>query len=59
MTRKQSGQRFFFSPQLILQFTEGSNSFITEKLYFSKDTTFSRGGGVQFLSREGYKCLFL
>ena len=31
---KQSGQRFFvvfFSPELILQLTEGSNGFITEK----------------------------
>ena len=53
-----------FSPQLILQFTEGSNGFIAEKtlllLYqgskggplFSRGwgcQTFSRGGGVQML----------
>ena len=34
---KQSGKRFFlsfFSPQLILQFTEGSNGFIIEKTIF-------------------------
>ena len=46
----------FFSPQLILQFAEGSNGFITEKtIYFQGSRggpTFSRGeggGGVQIL----------
>ena len=49
--RKQPGQRFFFFfiPQLILQFTEGSNGFITEKTIHSQgsrgDPTFSMGGG--------------
>ena len=46
--RKQSGQRFF-SPQLILQFTEGSNGFITEKTRLFQGSrggpTFSVGGG--------------
>ena len=49
--RKQPGQRFFFvffSPQLVLQFTEGSNGFITEKTILfkgSRGPTFLRGGG--------------
>ena len=39
---------FCFSPQLILQFIEGSNGFITEKtIHFkgSRGSNFSRGGG--------------
>ena len=52
--RKQSEQRLF-SPQLILQFTEGSNGFITEKTIlfqgFRGDPTFSRG--VQLFSTGG------
>ena len=45
--RKQPG-RFFFSPQLIIQFTEGSNGSITEKTIqtFSRgESSFFRGGG--------------
>ena len=48
--KKQSGQRFF-SPQLILQFTEGIQSMdvLQRKLYFSKDPEgvqhFLGGGG--------------
>ena len=44
--RKQPGR--FFSPQLILQFTEGSNGSITEKTIqtFSRgESSFFRGGG--------------
>ena len=53
--RKQSGHRLF-CPQLILQLTEGSNGFITEKTIpfpriqrgyniFQGGPTFSLGGG--------------
>ena len=36
--RKQLGQRFFFSPQLILQFTKGGPMVLLQrKLYFPKD----------------------
>ena len=47
--RKQSAR--FFGPQLILQFTEGPNGFITEKTILFQE---SRGGptlsnGVQML----------
>ena len=48
--QKQFGQRFF-SPQLILQFTEGIQSMVLlqRKLYFSKDPKgiqhFPGGGG--------------
>ena len=58
---------FFFSPQLILQFTEGVQWFyLLRKLYFSKDpegvqhfpggSNFFRGGGG---GGGGSKCLFL
>ena len=47
--RKQPGQRFYFSSQLILQFTEGSNGFIAEKTLLFQgsrgDPTFYSGGG--------------
>ena len=48
-----------FSPQLILQFTGGSNGFIAEKTILnlyqgsSGGPLFSRGGGCQTFSREG------
>ena len=44
MARKKPGQRCFFSHQLLLQFTEGSNSFITEKT-FQGSIIFQGGGG--------------
>ena len=61
------GSRIFlsvlFSPQLILQFTEGSNGFIAEKtihiLYQGSrgGPLFSRGGGGQTFSRGGVQML--
>ena len=54
---KHSGQRFFlvlffYSPELILQLTEGSNGFITEKTILFKGSRggpeFSRGRGSNF-----------
>ena len=47
---KQPGQRFFvvFSPQFILQFTEGYNGFITERTILfqgSRGSNFFQGGG--------------
>ena len=62
--RKQPGQRFFlfsFSPQLILQFTEGVQWFyyrVNYIVYFSKDRggpTFLGGGGVQGPSVNFYR----
>ena len=55
--RKQSGRcfGFFFSPQLILQFTEGVQCFITEKTTVPRIQSGSNffqgggGGGVQML----------
>ena len=54
-----------FSPQLILQYTEGSNGFIAEKtiliLYKGSGggTLFSRGEVSDFCRGGGSKCLFL
>ena len=58
-SHKTAWTRFYFSPQLILQFTEGSNGFIAEKTFpriqrgskhFPEGgPTFSMGGGVQML----------
>ena len=52
--RKQPEQSFFLI-QLILQFTEGANSFITEKTILFQGSrggpTFSRGGGGPTFSR--------
>ena len=55
---KQSGQRFcvffffFYSPELILQLTEGVQWFLQRKLCFSKDPeeiqNFPGGGGLTF-----------
>ena len=45
----------FFSPQLILQFTEGFQWFYYRENYTFPGPTFSRGGGVQ-LSLGGSKC---
>ena len=68
MARKQSGQRFifffFFSPQLILQFTEGLHWF-----YYRENYTFLRiqrgsnifqggGGGGPTFSRGGQNANF-
>ena len=54
--RKQPGQRFYLSSQLILQFTEGVQWFyLQRKLYFSKDPEGSnifQGGGYNFFQRE-------
>ena len=55
--RKQSGQRFFFGPQLVLQFTEGVgvNGFITENTNFSKNPKGVQHfpGGPSFVPRGG------
>ena len=54
--------QFLFSPQLILQFTEGSNNLLQRKLYlyFTKDprgsTIFQKGGCPTF-SRGGVQML--
>ena len=58
--RKQSGQ-LFFSPKLMLQFTEGVQWFYSrENYYYSKDPEgfqhFPGGGGATF-SREGVQML--
>ena len=57
--RKQSGQIFFFS-QLILQFTEGVQWFITEKTTlfqgFRGIQHFPGGGGGVQLFAAGSKC---
>ena len=56
--RKQPGQRCFFSPQLILLFTEGGPMVLLQrKLYFPKDpegSNISSGRGPTF-SRRGSK----
>ena len=54
--RKQPGQRFYFSSQLILQFTDGDLMILLQrKLYFSKDpergSNIFRGGGGPTFSR--------
>ena len=54
MARKQAGQVFFFffSPQLILQFTEGVQWFYYRENYtfprIQRDPTFFRGGFTFF-----------
>ena len=52
---------FIFSPQLILQFTEGSNDFITEKTILFQGTrggsTFFRGGGGSNFFQRGVQML--
>ena len=55
MARKQSGH--FFSPQLILQFTEGIQWFYYRENYTFEGSrgvpTFSRGGGPTFSTGGG------